>query len=257
VRLFDSHAHLTDGSFASELEDVLTRAAEEGVESLVSVASDLEDARDAIALARRSTRPRVLATAGIHPHEAHRCSPEALSELEALARSEPVAAIGETGLDFHRDNAPRDAQLEAFRSQIEVAERLGLPVVVHSRAADDDLAAILSDYAGRVVGVLHCFTGGPELLETGLRAGWYVSFSGIVTFKNFRDACSVQRVPGDRVLVETDSPFLAPVPLRGRRNEPAFVRHVVERVAELRGEDPRRLADVTYENACRFYRLGS
>jgi TatD DNase family protein len=258
VRLFDSHAHLTDESFGAELDGVLARAVEAGVESVASIASGLEDARAAAELARRSTAPRVLATAGVHPHEAGCLTPDALSELEAVAGAEPVAAIGETGLDFHHERGvPREAQIDAFRSQMELAERLGLPVVVHSRDADFEVAGVVDEFAGRVVGVLHCFTGGAVLLDAALRADWYVSFSGIVTFKNFAGAEGVRRVPADRLLVETDSPYLAPAPFRGRRNEPAFVRYVVDKVAELRGEDPGRVAEVTYENACRFYGRGS
>jgi TatD DNase family protein len=256
VKLFDSHAHLTDRSFASELDAVLSRAAGRGVRTVVSIASDLEDARDAIGLAERSSQPQVLATAGIHPHEAQRWNPETPGELEDLARSSSVVAIGETGLDFHYDNAPRDAQIEAFRSQVEVAERLGMPVVAHSRDADVEVAGIVRDYRGRAIGVLHCFSGGAELLEAALQAGWYVSFSGIVTFKNFKDVQQVRAVPADRLLVETDSPYLAPVPRRGRRNEPALVKEVLERVAEIRGEEPKELAETTYRNACRFYGLG-
>ncbi len=253
MRLFDSHAHLTDPSFADELEDVLARAADAGVESVTSVASNIEDARYAVELARTASRPRLRATAGMHPHEANLCSPEALDEIERLARSELVVAIGETGLDFYYDNAPREAQVEAFRSQLEVAERLGLPVVVHSRETDDVVAEIVREFAGRVVGVLHCFTGGKDLLRAGLDSGWYVSFSGIATFKSFGDTARVKLVPGDRLLVETDSPYLAPVPMRGRRNEPSYVEHVVRRVAEIRGEGPDVIAEVTYQNACRFY----
>ncbi|UCC73659.1 MAG: TatD family hydrolase [Gemmatimonadota bacterium] len=255
MRLFDSHAHLTDESFAPELGDVLARAAERGVDAVVSIASELDDARAAIELARTTSRPRVWATAGIHPHHAERCTPETLAELEQLARSDLVVAVGETGLDFHYENAPRRRQIEAFRAQLGVAERLDLPVVVHSRAADDETAALIREYADRVVGVLHCFSGGAELLKAGLEGGWYVSFSGLVTFKNFRDLESVQQVPGDRLLVETDSPYLAPVPLRGRRNEPAFVEHTLRRLAEIRGEDPGGIAEATFENARRFYGL--
>jgi TatD DNase family protein len=257
VKLFDSHAHLTDPSFASDLDAVLARAAEARVATVVTIASQLDDTRAAIELARQVADPQVWATAGIHPHEAQRCSPEALAELEGLAAAEQVVAIGETGLDFYYDNAPRDLQLDAFRSQVELAERLELPVVVHSREADEETATVIREYAGRVVGVLHCFSGGAGLLEVGLEAGWYVSYSGMVTFKNFRDARHVEAVPLDRLLVETDSPYLAPVPMRGRRNEPAFVGHVVKRIAEMRGEDPDRVADVTYENAWELYGVGS
>ncbi len=256
MRLFDSHAHLTDERLATELGPVLDRAAAAGVQTIVSIASDLDDAAAAIELTRRAGPPRIFATAGIHPHEARRCSSEALQALEALAGSaERVVAVGETGLDYHYDNSPRDAQLAAFRGQIEVAERLGLPVVVHSRDADDSLAEVIEAYSGRVIGVLHCFSGGAALLHTGLEAGWYVSFAGIVTFKKFAGAELVRRVPSDRLLVETDSPYLAPVPRRGKRNEPAFMEHVLRRLASIRGENADELAEATYQNACRFYGL--
>ncbi len=162
-------------------------------------------------------------------------------------------AIGETGLDFHYENAPRTIQIDAFRAQIELAERRRLPVVTHSRDADVETAEILGEYAGRVGGVLHCFTGGERLLHAGLAADWYVSFSGIITFNSFRSADLVRAVPADRLLVETDSPYLAPVPRRGRRNEPANVVHVVRRLAEIRGASPEDMAAVTFGNACRFY----
>ncbi|NIN73322.1 MAG: YchF/TatD family DNA exonuclease [Gemmatimonadetes bacterium] len=255
MRLFDSHAHLTDESFAEELDASLARAAERGVSAVVSIASDLDDARAAIQLARAASRLRVYATVGIHPHEADRWTPEAAARLEELAGAGPVVAIGETGLDFYYQNAPRREQSEVFRAQLELAGRLGLPVVVHSREADEDTAAMIQEFSGRVVGVLHCFTGGAELLNVGLAAAWYVSFSGLVTFKNYRDEDIVRAVPGDRLLVETDSPYLAPVPMRGRRNEPAFLEHTVRRLAEIRGEEPAAVAEATFENACRFYGL--
>jgi TatD DNase family protein len=256
VKLFDSHAHLTDERFGSEVEEVLARAADQGVEAVVSIASDLEDAQRAIGLARTDSLPQVKATAGIHPHVAEKCNPGSLAVLRELAGSEHVVAIGETGLDFYYDNAPREAQIGAFRAQMEVAAQLGLPVVVHSREADVETAEIVRYHAGSAIGVLHCFSAGDELLDAGLAADWYISFSGLITFKSFAAQAQVRRVPESRLLVETDSPYLAPVPLRGRRNEPAFVKHVAERLAEIRGDSPVRLAQVTCENARRFYGLG-
>ncbi len=255
MRLFDSHAHLTDERFGAEIGDVLGRAVDQGVAGIVSIASDIEDAEKAMGLARRHQQPRIRCTAGIHPHVAHRCTPEALDRLRDLSRSDLVVALGEMGLDFYYDSAPRDTQIEAFQAQIELAERLALPVVVHSREADAEMARVVREVAGRVTGVLHCFSAGDEVLEAGLAADWYISFSGLITFKSFSGDQQVRRVPESRLLVETDSPYLAPVPLRGRRNEPANVKHVLERLAEIRGENPRRLAESTYENACRFYGL--
>ncbi len=255
MRLFDSHAHLTDESFTTELDAALARAAERGVDAVVSIASHLDDAQAAIELAQEAARLRIWATAGVHPHEAESWTPEVASRLEELAAAESVVAIGETGLDFYYENAPRQEQSEVFRAQLELAGRLGLPVVVHSREADEETAVLIREFSGRVVGVLHCFTGGAELLNAGLAAGWYVSFSGLITFKNYGDQAIVRSVPGDRLLVETDSPYLAPVPKRGRPNEPSFLEHTVRRLAEIRGEEPEAVAEATFENACRFYGL--
>jgi TatD DNase family protein len=253
VRLFDSHAHLTDESFVAELDAALERATARGVRAVVCVASDLADSRAAIDLARTASRPRIWATAGLHPHEAEAWTPEVAARLEALAGSGPVVAVGETGLDFYYENAPRREQHGVFRAQLDMAARLGLPVVVHSREADEETAALIEEFSGRVAGVLHCFSGGSGLLAAGLAAGWYVSFSGLVTFKKFSDLEIVRAVPGDRLLVETDSPYLAPEPMRGRRNEPAFLEHTVRRLAEIRGEEPEEVAERTFENACRVY----
>lgn len=255
MRLFDSHAHLTDERYGTEIGDVLARAGDQGVAAIVSIASDVEDAERAMELARRHQRPRIRCTVGIHPHVAQSCTSASLERIRELSRSNLIVALGEMGLDFYYENAPRETQIEAFSAQLELAAELGLPVVVHSREADVETARIVREAASRVVGVLHCFSAGDAVLEAGLAADWYVSFSGLVTFKSFKGAEQVRRVPVSRLLVETDSPYLAPVPLRGRRNEPANVRHVLERLAEIRVEDVGRLADSTYENACRFYGL--
>jgi TatD DNase family protein len=253
IRLFDSHLHLSDRAFDEDRSAVLQRARDAGVAELVSVASNPVDARRAIDLAGAS--PGVWATAGLHPHEAAAFNAELLAELEDLAALSEVVAIGETGLDYHYDNSPREEQRHAFRSQLQLAERTDLPVVVHSRDAEEETAALISDFAGRVRGVLHCFTGGNELLTAGLDAGWFVSFSGIVTFKKFDGAEAVRLVPADRLLIETDSPYLSPVPQRGRRNEPSHLIHTCRRVAEIRGEGPKTTAEITRYNAIVFYNL--
>lgn len=220
---------------------------------MVTVASNPEDARSAVALAAQ--RGRVWATAGLHPHEAHRWSTRLIEEIETVAEEGTVVAVGETGLDYHYDNAPRDLQQASFLAQMGLAERLDLPVIVHSRSADQDTAAIIGDFAGRVRGVLHCFTGGDSLLEAGLAAGWYVSFSGIITFGGADLENRLRRVPDARLLVETDSPYLAPVPCRGQRNEPAFLVHTCAKVAELRGCPAEVVAEFTHRNARNFYGL--
>jgi len=251
VKLFDSHLHLTDAAFADIRDETIARAREAGVVGMVTVASNPTDAREAIGLAQR--HEGIWATAGLHPHEADSYSPEQLSILRALAGEPSVVAIGETGLDYFYDNSPRSEQAMSFEAQLELASDAGLPVVVHSRAADADTIHYIRAFTGRVVGVLHCFSGGAALLEAGLNAGWYVSFSGIVTFRKFEDVNLVRRVPADRLLVETDSPYLAPVPMRGKRNEPSLVKHTCAALAAIRGDEVAVVAQRTFQNACRFY----
>ena len=251
MKLFDSHLHLSDEAFANDRSETIARARAAGVVGMVTVASNPPDAREAIRIADEN--PGVWATAGLHPHEASHYTPAHLADLRSLAGESSVVAIGETGLDYFYDNSPRCEQATAFEAQLELASETGLPAVVHSRAADPDTIGFIGAFAGRVIGVLHCFSGGKALLEAGLEAGWYVSFSGIVTFRKFEDDDLVRRVPMDRLLIETDSPYLAPVPRRGRRNEPALVSHTLEALASIRGEEAQELALRTLDNACRFY----
>lgn len=250
--LFDSHLHLTASRFAADRAEVVDRARARGVGGMVTVASDPEDAREAAGLAART--PGMWATAGLHPHAADRTSAALIDEIERIAAAPEVVAIGETGLDFHYDNADRAAQRANFDAHLGLAARLGLPVVVHSRSAEDDTAARVRDVGDGVAGVLHCFAGGDALLAAALEAGWYVSFSGLVTFVP-ELAEPVRAVPADRLLIETDAPYLAPVPRRGRRNEPAFLVHTCERVAELRGISFEEAAAATTANARRLYGL--
>ena len=250
--LFDSHLHLTADRFASDLDEVVDRARGRGVRRMVTVASDPEDAARAAALAAR--RPGLWATAGLHPHAADRTSAALMSEIERIAEAPEVVAIGETGLDFHYDNAPRRAQLENFEAHLGLAARLGLPVVVHSRSAEAETAERVREYGDGAAGVLHCFTGGEVLLQAALDADWYVSFSGLITFVP-ELAGWARAVPADRLLIETDAPYLAPAPRRGRRNEPAYLTHTCERLAEVRGTCFEEAAALTAANARRFYRV--
>jgi TatD DNase family protein len=250
--LFDSHLHLTDARFEADRADVLARAREAGVREMVTIASNPGDARRAIDLA--SAEEGIWATAGLHPHEAEATSDAILDDIRSLAADPSVVAIGETGLDYYYDNAPRDLQRANFRAHLELAADLGLPVVVHCREADEDTASLVRDHAGRVVGVLHCFAGSEALLRAGLDAAWYVSFSGLITFVPELETAA-RLVPGDRILVETDAPYLAPAPKRGRRNEPAYVAHTCARLAELRGVETEEMAETTRRNARRFYGL--
>ena len=208
----------------------------------------------AAARAARPLRPRLWCTAGIHPHEAGAAASGDLEAIRELAAAhEEVVAIGETGLDYHYDNAPRPVQRRLFDAHLTLASELALPIVVHAREADADIAAALSGMPRGVTGVLHCFTGGTRAFERASAAGWYVSFSGIVSFGSFAAADLLREVPGDRLLVETDAPYLAPHPVRGHRNEPANVVHVADAVARHLGIDGREVARRATENACRLY----
>lgn len=255
TRYFDTHCHLTDAAFREDREAVFRRAAEAGVHRMVTIASNVADAEAAVALA--TGREGLWSTAGVHPHEAGAAGPDAVERVRQVASSAPgvVVAIGETGLDYHYDNAPRDVQRRLFSEHLALGAELGLPVVVHAREADDDVAVALGDMPAGTMGVLHCFTGGERAFEQAMQSGWYVSFSGIASFKSFGAADLLLEVPLDRLLIETDAPYLSPVPLRGRRNEPAHVPHVARAVAEHLGRDPDEVANATWRNACRFYGL--
>lgn len=249
--MFDSHCHLTDDRFAADLDEVLDRAWTGGLTGLVTIASNVVDARAALDIARRD--PRIRATAGVHPHEAEHAQPADFHSIRELAGEPQVVAIGETGLDFHYDNSPRDVQRAVFERHVQLAADTGLPLVVHSRSADADTAAIVRS-AG-VSGVLHCFAGGPDLFDVAMELDWFISFAGLITFRNFDNTGLLRATPRDRLLLETDSPYLAPVPHRGRRNEPVFLLDTCRAAASLRGESPESLASVATSNALRFYRI--
>jgi TatD DNase family protein len=249
--LIDSHAHLADERILPDADGVVERARAAGLAGIVTIATDAEDARTNLELAERFGS--VWSTAGIHPHAASTSSDETLAAVRGLAAHPRVVALGETGLDYHYDFSPREAQRANFTRHLEMARETGLPVIVHSRESDDDLRAILREAGQGTVGVLHSFSSGRELLEEALGMGWYASFSGMITFKRFEGADFVRIVPADRIMVETDTPYLAPVPHRGKTNEPAFVTHVARRAAELRGEDAEEFAARALENTRRFY----
>jgi TatD DNase family protein len=231
--LIDSHAHLQFEEYAAELDDVLARAQEAGVEAIINVGTDLASSRAAIALAERY--PQLYATVGLHPHEAATFTSDVGKTLADLAHHPKVVAIGETGLDYYYQHSPRDAQQAAFRTQLELAQALNLPVVVHSRDAKEDTLRMLAETTPERTGVLHCFTGDLEMAERAIAMGFYISFSGIVTFKNAGPLREVAKtLPLESLLIETDCPFLTPTPYRGQRNEPAFVCRVAEQLAEVK-----------------------
>jgi TatD DNase family protein len=255
MELFDTHAHLHFPEFAADLEAVLARARAGGVRRMVTVGTDLETSRAAIALAERDAD--LFASVGVHPHHAGEVGDADLADLERLARSPKVVAVGETGLDFFRDLSPRDAQERVFRWQLALGRRVGKPVLIHCRDAHAETLRILGEAdVGRTGGVMHCFSGDSAVARRVLDLGLLISVAGPVTYPNARALPEVARlVPADRLVVETDCPFLPPQPYRGKRNEPAHVVITARRVAELRGEPLEQLAAQTSENACRLFTL--
>ena len=262
MRLIDSHCHLADPAFDGDRLEVLARARAEGLEAVVCVADTVEASERCLALAAEhpaatAGAPRLVPTAGLHPHHAADFDPAAAAALERLLADSRVAAVGETGLDYHYDRSPREAQRAAFTWHLAQAARLGKPVIVHSREADEDTARLVGEAPEGLVGVLHCFSAGRPVLEAALARGLMVSFSGMITFRNWDQSWAVAEVPDERLLVETDAPYLAPVPHRGGRNEPAYVAATAARLAALRGTVPERLAELTAANARRLFGLGS
>jgi TatD DNase family protein len=251
--LVDSHCHLDFPDFASELEAVVARAETAGIGRLVTISTRVRRHADVLAIAERF--PNVYCSVGTHPHNAHEELEITADDLVALARHAKVVAIGEAGLDYHYDFSPRDAQEQGFRTHIAAARTSSLPLVIHAREADDDIARILKEEMGQGAfpAVLHCFTGSRDLAFTGVDLGLFVSFTGILTFKNsgaLRDIAAA--LPGDRILVETDAPYLAPGKFRGKRNEPSYVVETAKVLAEVRGISLDEIARQTTDN---FFRL--
>jgi TatD DNase family protein len=255
MRFLDSHAHLADPAFDPDRRDVISRARAAGAAAVVVIGESLAAASKARELA--AEHPAFLYfTAGVHPHDAASFDPvnDPIAIRAEVGRG--AVAIGECGLDYHYDHSPRPLQRRAFAAQLALAGETGLPVVVHTRDAEDDTAAMVREAgAAGIGGVLHCFTGSHALAYAALESGWYISFSGIVTFRKWTDDVLLRMVPDDRLLVESDSPYLAPVPDRGKRNEPAWVARTVERVASARGVPPDVVGELAVSNATRFFSL--
>jgi TatD DNase family protein len=249
----DSHAHIYWKSYDGDRDEVLARAREAGVQRIVVVGTDLSTSRAALDLCRGELD--LFPTAGVHPHDAEGVGADDRAEIEELCRLPECVGVGETGLDWFKEYSPRRDQIEGFHWHLDLARRIDKPVVVHCRDAHEDTARILREYAG-VRGVMHCYTFGPRELEPYLEAGLYISFSGIVTYpRNDENRAAAAAVPSDRLLVETDSPYLAPQPVRGKRNEPAHVAEVLRVVAETRGESFEDAARQTHANAARLFGL--
>lgn len=248
--MIDTHCHLAGDQYDADRPQVLARAWDAGVRHVVVIGESRAAAEAALVLAGQE--PRLSATAGVHPHDARAWDRETSAWLAGIVRDPRVVALGEIGLDYHYDHSPRDCQLQAFEAQLDLARAAGLPVVIHAREADEDVAAVLRNHAD-MPAVLHSFSSGPALLRAGLALGHYLSFSGMVTFRNWALNDAVRAVPLDRLLVETDGPYLAPVPMRGRRNEPAFVRHTAARVAQVREVPVEAIEAATDQNAARLF----
>lgn len=254
--LFDSHAHLNDKQFDGDREEVIQRARDEfGVSYILNVGYNRETIRTSLELAEKYDF--IYSSVGWHPHDAAQCTDEDLEWIRSLISHPKVVALGEMGLDYYWDNSPRDKQAEVFRKQIAIARETGLPIIIHDRDAHEDVVRILKEeHAEEVGGVMHCFGGDLRIMEECLKLNFMIGLGGPVTFKNAKLPKEIAaHVPGDRLLIETDCPYLAPHPYRGKRNETGYVRLVAETIAEIRGTTLEELAKTTAENAKRLFKL--
>ncbi|PLX82587.1 MAG: radical SAM protein [Desulfuromonas sp.] len=256
--LVDTHAHLDSNQFRDDREEVIARAIEGGISHILTIGCDLESSRASVEIAR--SHPRVYAAVGIHPHDAAQADPAGLQEIASLvAENDKVVAVGEIGLDFYRDRSPRPLQREAFRRQIRLAREAGKPIIVHDRDSHGEVLQILQEEnAAEVGGVLHCFSGDIALARACIGMGFYISFAGPLTYPRNEALREVARaIPADHMLVETDCPYLAPQPLRGKRNEPAHVRHTARTLAEVKGLTVADIARITNLNAHYLFGIGA
>ena len=254
MMFYDTHAHYDDGRFDSDRETLLPELYRQGIGLINTIGTDIPSARASIALAEQY--PFIYAAVGGWPGNVGDMTEQDLEEYRAMASHEKVVAIGEIGLDYYYDDVPREIQKHWFDRQMALAEELSMPVVVHDRDAHGDCMDMVRKWAGRVTGVFHCFSGSAEMAAELTKLGWYVSFTGVVTFKNARRALeAVAAVPMDRIMIETDAPYMAPVPYRGRRNHSGYVPLVAEKIAEVKGMTLEEVAKITTENGKRFFRI--
>jgi TatD DNase family protein len=257
VSLVDSHCHLDDEKFDADRDATIERARTAGVERMMAIGTGNgpPDLEAALRLARQ--HDFIYATVGVHPHDAAKATPETFERLEELAGESKVLAIGEIGLDYHYDFSPPDVQRRVFVQQLELAAGARKPIVIHTREAWDDTLALVRERGLPFGGIMHCFTGSAKEAEEALNLGFHLSFGGILTFPKADDLRkAAARTPEDRLLVETDSPYLAPIPLRGKRNEPAFLVETARRLAEVRGISPENIASLTTQNFNQLFKLG-
>ena len=252
--LFDTHAHMDDRAFDGDREELLSSLPGQGIALLMNPGCSLASSRAASRLSQEYDY--IYAAVGSHPDAADEVDEAVLEEYRKLCKLNPkIKAIGEIGLDYHYEDIPREIQQRAFRMQLELAQELDLPVIVHEREAHEDGLKIIAEFP-EVTGVFHCYSGSAEMAKLLVDRGWYIGFTGVLTFKNARKAVEVaQSIPLERIVLETDCPYMAPEPVRGRRNEPANVKHIAAKVAELRGISVEEAERVTYENGCRLFGL--
>jgi TatD DNase family protein len=256
MKLIDTHAHIDFPVYNEDRLEVIRRAREAGLEYIVDVGADLPSSHRAVELSQ--VIEGVYATVGIHPHDADKLDDKAMKILKDLSKADRVVAIGEIGLDFYYDNSPRDIQKDAFRRQLGLAREIGLPVVIHTRDADEDTLSILKgEHIEKIGGILHCFNSDIKMANECLNLNLYIAFGGMITFKKSESLRQVvKEVPLNRILIETDSPYLAPNPYRGKRNEPSYVRYVADKIAEIKGISLEEVAQYSTDNAKKVYRIG-
>ena len=252
--LFDTHAHMDDRAFREDREALLSALPEKGVGLVMNPGCSLESSRNAVALAEKY--PHVYAAVGSHPDMADEVNESVLEEYRKLCKlSNKVKAIGEIGIDYHYEDIPRDLQLKAFRMQMELARELKLPVIVHEREAHEDGMAVVKEFPD-VTGVFHCYSGSAEMARQLVDLGWYIGFTGVLTFKNARKAIeTAAAIPLERIVLETDCPYMAPEPFRGKRNDPGYIYRMAEKLAEIRGLSVEEIQAITTENGKRLYRI--
>lgn len=255
MELIDTHAHLDFPRFDKDREEVIKRAIESGITTIVNIGSSMTSSRNSVELSRRYDK--IYSVVGIHPHNADSFNLNVSKKLKKLSQNKKVVGIGEIGLDFHYDNSPREKQKQAFRAQLRLAKSLDLPVVIHTRDADQETLEILKEEnATELGGIMHCFASDKKMAKEILDLGFYIAFGGLITFNNLEDLREVvKEVPINKIIVETDAPYLTPDPYRGKRNEPLYVKYIAEKIAEIKDLSLEEVAEITTKNAKKVYNI--